>query len=162
MRCTQSICPVPLWASPSLLSVSKYHPVPCQRVRCPPVGGRWRRLDRPQSKHVLQLPGFQPQMWLCCRFNGCAYLTGCVMWSWSCCSLPSSTSRSKERAGLYEWSSTSVVETLFQRTKQAENTVVLFSSFSLCSLKHSLGLFLVIHVYFSLLTFSFRTLFQVP
>lgn len=97
-------------------------------------------------------------------FNGCAYFAGCAMWSWSCCSLPSSTSRSKERAGLYEWSSTygGVQYWKYYFKEQTENTMLLLSCISLCSSKHSSGLFLLIHIYFSLLTFSFRTLFQVP
>lgn len=40
MRCTQSICPVPLWASPSPLSVSKYHSVPLSASPPSLVGGR--------------------------------------------------------------------------------------------------------------------------
>lgn len=50
MRCTQSICPVPLWASPSLPSVSKYHPVPCRQVRCPLVGGWDFTCGNPKTK----------------------------------------------------------------------------------------------------------------
>lgn len=102
MRCTQSIYPVPLSASPSPLSVSKYRSFLAQQSPRLVVG---IANDSEERNPRCEFQGCLKQSvigsYTAVLFNKCTCFTGCVTWSSSCCLLPSSTSPSRERAGLF-------------------------------------------------------------
>lgn len=63
---------------------------------------KWRNKDDKGTVGIWTSKAFEHiSHFLILLFNECTCFTGCVMWSWSCCLLPSNTSLSKEKAGLY-------------------------------------------------------------
>lgn len=71
MRCTQSICPVPLWASPSPLFVSKYRFFPTQQAHLSMVGSEEKEKNKKVRKYFFPHMNFKLS-------NECTCFTGCA------------------------------------------------------------------------------------